>query len=456
MSNIAHHDYRKLKFGLSINGIGGHMSYWRHPQAPSDASVNIEYYKKQAQLAEKGKFDFVFVADGLYINETSIPQFLNRFEPLTLLSTLAGATERIGLAGTVSTSYSEPFTIARQFASLDQLSGGRAAWNVVTSPLEKSALNYNKTIEEHPDHTKRYRIAAEYVEVVRGLWDSWEDDAFIRNKETGQFFDPEKLHTLHHKGEFFSVQGPLNIGRSRQGQPVVFQAGSSDSGRNLAAQTADAIFTDQRTLQEAQAFYADIKKRAKQYDRNGEELLVLPGAVFIIGETPEDAQQKYEESLQLISIENAISYLGRFFDHHDFWQYGLDEPFPELGDLGKNSFQSTTDRIKLEAKAGGLTLRQVALRSVAPTPHFLGTALQIADGIQEWFDQKGADGFILIPGVYDSLPAFVEQVVPILQERGLFREEYESDTFRGNLGLSYPENRYTSQRALEARSIKHE
>jgi len=436
---------RKIKFGAIIHGVGGNMAAWRHPKAIADASVNFDFYKQQAQKAEEGKFDLVFIADGLYINEKSIPHFLNRFEPITILSALAAVTSRIGLVGTLSTSYSEPFTVARQFASLDHISHGRAGWNVVTSPLEGSALNFSKTIEEHPDHPKRYRIATEYLQVTKGLWDSWEDDAFVCDKETGVFFDPKKLHRLDHKGEFFSVQGPLNIGRSKQGQPVIFQAGSSDDGKNLAAKEADAIFTGHPTLADAQQFYQDVKKRAVSFGRSPEDIVILPGIGPIIGQTHEEAERKYQEIVDLMSIDKALDYLGRFYDHHDFTQYPLDEPFPDLGDLGKNSFRSTTDRIKKEAQEEGLTLRQVALRAATPKTQFIGTPEHVADLIQEWFEQKGADGFIISSAVPNGLNDFVDHVVPILQERGVYREEYEADTLRGNLGLKFPVNRYAKQ-----------
>lgn len=339
---------RKLKFGALIHGVGGNIAGWRHPEVQTDASVSLDFYKEQALKAEEGKFDLVFIADGLYINEKSIPHFLNRFEPLTILSALAAVTSHIGLIGTVSTSYSEPFTIARQFASLDQISGGRAGWNVVTTPLESTALNFNKTIEEHPNHPKRYRIASEYLQVVKGLWDSWEDDAFVRDKESGVFFDPTKLHPLNHKGEFFSVQGPLNIGRSKQGHPIIFQAGSSEAGINLAAKEADAIFTGQPTLEEAQKFYQDVKSRAKALGRNPDDLVILPGFSPIIGATEEEAELKYQEIANLVSIDKALDYLGRYFDHHDFSQYELDAPFPELGEVGKTV--SKAPRIELRWK----------------------------------------------------------------------------------------------------------
>jgi len=433
---------RKLKLGAIIHGVGGNIAGWRHPDAIADASVNFPFYKQQAQKAEAGKFDLAFIADGLYINEKSIPHFLNRFEPLTILSALAAVTSRLGLVGTVSTSYSEPFTLARQFASLDHISQGRAGWNVVTSPLEGSALNFSKTIAEHPDHAKRYRIAAEYLEVAKGLWDSWEDDSFIREKASGVFFDPAKLHRLDHQGEFFSVQGPLNIGRSRQGRPIVFQAGSSEAGKNLGAREADAIFTGHPTMESAKRFYQDVKSRAAAFGRNPEEIVILPGISPIIGLTEEEAERQYQELYHLVSPQAALDYLGRYFEHHDFSQYPLDEPFPDLGDLGKNSFQSTTDRIKREAKEHNLTLRQVALREATPRTAFIGTPQKIADLIQEWFEERGADGFIVGSSVPNSLNDFVDQVVPLLQERGLFRTEYEADTLRGNLGLPFPENRY--------------
>lgn len=435
---------RSLKLGAIIHGVGGGTSGWRHPDLLSDASVNIGFYKQQAQKAEEGKFDLVFIADGLYITEKSIPHFLNRFEPITILSALATVTEKIGLVGTLSTSYSEPFTVSRQFSSIDHISGGRAGWNVVTSPLEGSALNFGG--KDHPEHSKRYRIAEEYLEVAKGLWDSWEDDAFTRNKETGEFFDPEKLHRLNHKGEFFAVQGPLNIGRSKQGQPVIFQAGSSESGRTLAAKTADAVFTGHETLKEAQEFYRDVKERVAQQGRNPEHTLIFPGIGPIIGRTQEEAEEKYQQIVSLVTIENALDYLGRFFEHHDFSQYDLDAQFPDVGDLGSNSFRSGTDRIKKRAKELNLTLREVALQAATPRNAFIGTPEYVADQVQQWFEEEGADGFIIAASHPGSLDDFVDLVVPILQERGLYRTEYEADTLRGNLGIPVPENRYSAAR----------
>ncbi|KOP67308.1 monooxygenase [Bacillus sp. FJAT-18019] len=431
---------KQLKLGALIHGVGGNAAAWRHPEVPVNASVSLSFYKEQALTAEAGKFDLVFIADGLYINEKSIPHFLNRFEPITILSAIAAVTSKIGLVGTVSSSYSEPFTIARQFGSIDHISGGRAGWNVVTSPLEGSAKNYSKSA--HPPHEERYKIAEEHLEVVRGLWDSWEDDAFVRNKETGVFFDRDKLHRLNHKGHYFSVEGPLNIARSKQGHPVIFQAGSSESGKNLAAKGADAVFAGENNIEEARLFYKDVKDRAVAAGRTRDDIVILPGINPIIGRTQEEAELKYEELASLIHIDVALEYLGRFFDHHDFSQYPLDEPFPELGEIGSNSFRGNTDKIKKNAREKGLTLRQVALQSAAPRSDFVGSPETIADLIQAWYEAEAADGFIIHAPIPSVLKDFVELVVPILQERGIYRTEYEADTLRGNLGLSIPENRY--------------
>ncbi|NQX61648.1 LLM class flavin-dependent oxidoreductase [Paenibacillus qinlingensis] len=439
---------KKIKLGAMIHGVGGGWEDWKHPEAITDASTNFQFYKHQAQTAEAGKFDFAFIADSVHITEKSSPHYLNRFEPLTILSALAAVTKRIGLVATVTVSYSEPFTVARQFASLDLISKGRAGWNVVTSWLSGSANNYSK--DEHPPHEKRYRIAQEHVDVVKGLWDSWEDDAFTRNKETGQFFDPEKLHTLNHKGEFFSVQGPLNIARSKQGQPVIFQAGTSEDGRNFASKNADAIFVGHENIDEAKAYYADIKRRAVSFGRNADDVSILPGIRPIIGRTEEEAERKYLETVNLVSIDKAIIALGRPFNDFDFSVYPLDEPFPDLGDLGANSQQGGSAKIKRLAKEHNLTLRQVALRFATPKGNFVGTPEKIADTIQQWVEEGASDGFIIGVGIPGALQDFVELVVPILQERGLYRTEYEHDTLRGHLGLEVPVNRNSKAKVLNS------
>lgn len=436
-------EQRQLRLGTILHGASGNMSAWRHPAARADASINLDFVKETARKAEAGKFDFLFVADGLYINEKSIPHFLNRFEPLTVLSALASVTEHLGLVGTLSTSYSEPFTTARQFASLDHLSGGRAGWNVVTSPLEGSAKNFSR--DRHPDHALRYQIADEYLQVVKGLWDSWEEDAFVRDKASGQFFDPAKLHAIDHRGDFFQVSGPLNIGRTPQGRPIIFQAGASDDGKKLAAAHADAIFTHQDTLEEAQAFYRDVKQQRAAGGREESDLHIFQGVSVIVGDDEEDAERQYQTTAALVSIENALNYLGRYFEHHDFSQYPLDAPFPELGELGQNSFRSTTDAIKRDAKARNLTLRQAALEAASPRPRFSGSPEQVADGLQRWFDNRAADGFIIQGGTPESFTHFVDRVVPLLQDRGLFRRDYPGRTLRESLGLALPVNQFTQQ-----------
>lgn len=431
---------KQLKLGTMIHGVGEKFTDWRHPSIPSDASVNFNFYKEQAQVSEKGKFDFVFIADALYINEKSNPHYLNRFEPLTVLSGLAAVTEKIGLVGTLSTTYSEPFTAARQFASLDMMSGGRAGWNAVTSGLEKAALNFSKKVDDHPKHDERYKIAGEFVEVMQGLWRSWEEDAFIRNKKSGQFFDPSKLHSLNFEGDYFSVAGPLNIARSQQGEPVIFQAGASESGKAFSALTSDVVFAIMPTIEEAKSYYQDIKRRAVVNGRTEDELVVVQGISPIIGDTEEEAGQKYEELARLVTIDQALAFLGRHFEHHDFSQYPLDEPFPDLGTLGENSFKSDTDRIKKVAKEQNLTLREVALMEATPKTPFLGTAEQVANLVQKWYEEEAVDGFMIIANLPSELQLFVEQVVPILQRRGIFRMEYEGDTLRDHLQLPYVNN----------------
>ncbi len=452
-------DGRKMRLGFFLAGTGSNMASWRHPTAVTDAAINLDYYRDLTRRAEEAKLDFAFFGDGLYISEKSHPNFLNRFEPLTLLAALAMETTHIGLAATLSTTYSDPFTVARQFMSIDHISGGRAGWNVVTSPLEGSAANYAKSWDgtagdlnlEHPAHDLRYRMASEYIGVAKGLWDSWEDDAFIRDQPSGQFIDQDKMHQLNHVGEFFSVQGPLNISRSPQGRPVLIQAGSSEAGRGFAASIADAVFTGQATRADLEAFSADVKGRAKAAGRNPAEVLILPGCSPIVGSTPEEAEGKYLEIAGLVDIEQALNYMGRFFNDLDFTQYDLDAPFPELGDYGRNGWESSTDSIKKTAREKELTLREMALQVTTGRHAFIGTPELVADTMQDWFESGACDGFMLSGSVLpQGFNDFVDQVLPILKERGLFRTEYESDTLRGNLGLSKPENMYAAARRVEA------
>lgn len=431
---------KRFPLGLMLHGAGGNMNAWRHPAGPADASVNLPFYVEQTRRAEAAGFAFVFVADGLYINEKSIPHFLNRFEPLTILSALAMTTRRIGLAGTVSTSYSDPFTVARQFASLDLISGGRAGWNVVTTPLEGSGRNYGRP---HPDHALRYEIADEYLAVTQGLWDSWDDDAFPRDRDTGIFFDREKLHRLDHKGRFFQVEGPLNIQRSPQGQPVIFQAGSSEDGVKLAGKYADAVFTHSPSLDETRTFLRQVKASAVAQGRGSDDVKVLPGIHPVIGATRAEAERKYETIRDLVSLDDALAYLGRYFDHHDFTRYDPDAPFPELGDIGANSFRSTTDRIKRHARETGQTLRAAALAAATPRPNFLGSGEDVANELIRWVDEGAADGFIVgFPVSSEGLADFERHVIPVLEARGAYDRALSDTTLRGNLGLPRKGSRY--------------
>ncbi|WP_043619668.1 LLM class flavin-dependent oxidoreductase [Ensifer sp. ZNC0028] len=431
---------KNVTFGIMLQGPGGHMNAWKHPSGPADASVNFSFFVDTARKAEAAGIAFAFVADGLYINEQSIPHFLNRFEPLTILSALAASTSKIGLVGTVSTSYSDPFTVARQFASLDLISGGRAGWNAVTSPLEGSGRNYGR---EHPEHELRYEIADEYLDAIKGLWDSWDDDAFVRDRATGVYADKTKLRRLNHKGRFFRIEGPLNIERSRQGQPVVFQAGASDSGVRLAGKHADAVFTNGGPIEDAKIFYKQVKQSAVAQGRRAGEVGIFPGIGPIVGATAEEAEAKYRAIRDLVTIEEALLYLGRFFDHHDFSAYPLDAPFPDIGDIGKNSFRATTDRIKKTARETGATLREIALDAATPRTAFIGTAEHIADEIIRWIEEDAADGFILgFPVIAEGLADFAAHVLPILEGKGYFKRDLEGETLRDHLGLPYRESRY--------------
>lgn len=431
----------RIPFGLMLHGPGGHMNAWKHPSGPADASVNFQFLLDQTLKAEAAGIAFAFVADGLYINEQSIPHFLNRFEPIALLSALAATTSKIGLVGTLSTSYSDPFTVARQFGSIDLLSNGRAGWNAVTSPLEGSARNYGRA--QHPDHALRYEIAAEHIDIVKGLWDSWDDDAFTRDRATGQFADFEKLHRLNYKGKFHSTEGPLNIQRSPQGQTVLFQAGGSPAGIELAGRHADAVFANSTNIEENRTLTQKLKQSAVAHGRGADAIKVLPGIGVIVGSTEEEVEHKYQEIAGLVNVKEALNYLGRFFDHHDFSQYDLDAPFPELGDIGRNNFQSGTDRIKSRARERGQTLREVALEQTTPRSDFQGTPEQIADKIIEWVDAGAADGFVLgFPVSAQGWKDFDEHVLPILEKRGRHSREQIGSTLRDHLSLPFRESRY--------------
>ncbi len=438
---------RQLRLGAILQGVGMTQDGWKQPNVPSNASIDIDWYREGARAAEAAKFDFIFIVDSPYITPDSAPHFLNRLEPLTLLSAVAGVTSRIGLVATLTTSYNEPFNVARAFASLDLISDGRAGWNVVTTGLEGAAGNYGR--EQHFAHDVRYRRAKEHLAVVRALWDSYEDDAFTRDKSNANFLDKSKQHALNHRGEFFSVAGPLNISRSKQGHPVIFQAGGSEDGRELAATSADAIFTGHETFEEAQEFYRDIKTRAVAAGRRPEEILIFPGIGVTIAASDEEARAIQAERNSRVDLKKALAQLGRPFNYHDFTQYPLDEQFPDLGDLGANGYRSAAERVKRVARDEKLTVRQAALRFATRQSPFVGSPTTVANELERWFAEGAADGFNIGVGEPTELEKFSAEVVPVLQARGLFRREYEHETLRENLGLAIPTNRYSVARAAE-------
>ena len=439
---------RQLKLGAVLVGVGNDQFGWRDPEVPGDASVDIGWFIENARLAEASKFDFVFLVDSPFITPDTTPHFLNRLEPLTLLSALAVSTSKIGLIATLTSSYWEPYNVARLFASLDNISKGRAGWNVVTTGLEGAARNYGR--EEHFDHAVRYRRAHEFVEVVRGLWDSYEDDAFPRNKETGVFLDKPKQHALNHKGEFFSVAGPLALSRSKQGQPVLFQAGISTDGRDLGAHIADGLFAGVDNFDDAQEYYADVKARAAALGRDPDLIYVTPGLNPIIAETDEAAQALVENRTQKLDIDKLVVALGRPFGYHDFSQYPLDGPFPDVSHLSLNSYKGHAERILKRVRDNNFTVREAALSLAERRQSFVGSPKSVADEIERWFVERTADGFNLHISRPSEFKKFREQVVPLLQQRGLFKTEYFADTLRGHLGLPVPENRWSATQKTQA------
>jgi FMN-dependent oxidoreductase (nitrilotriacetate monooxygenase family) len=438
---------RTLKLGAVLLGVGGPGQHrtWLDPEIPADASVDVDWYIARAQEAEAAKFDLVFIVDSQFITPDSPNHYLSRLEPLTLLSAIAVHTRHIGLVGTATTSYNSPFNLARRFASLDHISRGRAGWNVVTSGDAGTAGNYSR--DEHFDYATRYGRALEHVEVSRALWDSYEADALPRDKEAGVFLDPTRLHAADHKGEHFSVVGPLNLERSPQGHPVIFQAGDSEEGRDLGASVADAIFTHSVTLEQAQAFRTELRERAAAKGRNPDHVLIVPGIFPVIAETDDLARAKQDAILGSKSFDRALKELGRPFGWHDFTQYDLDAPFPDVARAGERSFRTQANAITKLARDEGLTLRQVVERfSQSFTSPFVGSPETVADAIQHWFENGGFDGINISVNAPSEFALFTDQVLPILRQRGVVRSEYESTTLRGNLGLPEPENRHTLAR----------
>jgi alkanesulfonate monooxygenase len=435
---------KQLHLGAFMRPVGIHTAWWRVPGAYADANFNLKHLVRFIQTLERARFDAFFMADHLAVLNMPIAALrrsatATSFEPLTLLSALAMVTERIGLVATASTTFDEPYHIARRFASLDHLSGGRAGWNIVTTSNPDAALNFGRT--EHVEHDERYRRAREFFSVVTGLWDSWADDAWLRDQASGIFFDPDKLHILGHKGEHLSVRGPLNIARPVQGWPVIVQAGASEAGRQLAAETAEVIFGSSRTIEDGRSFYKDVKARMRALGRSPDQLKVLPGALVIVGRTSAEAREKKALLDSLVHPDSGVPNLSIRLGV-DASGFELDAPLPEIPQT--NASQSGRDALVALARREHLTVRQLAqIVGGHGGLQMVGTAAEIADTMQAWLETEASDGFnVMFPTVPAGLDDFVELVIPELQRRGIFRREYAGTTLREHLGLARPENRF--------------
>ena len=437
---------RQLRFGAFMRPVSIHTAAWRYPGAFPDANFNFAHYKRFVQTLERGRFDAFFMADHLAVmnmpmNALKRSATVTSFDPLTLLPALAVVTERLGLIATASTTYNEPYHVARKFASLDHISNGRAGWNVVTSANPREAMNFGR--EEHLEHGERYHRAREFFDVVTGLWDSWADDAFIRDVETGIYFDPEKMHVLNHKGPELSVRGPLNVARPIQGWPVIVQAGASEAGRQLAAETAEVIFGSSNNLGDAQRFYADVKGRMPALGRSREHLKILPGAFVVIGDTAAEAREKKKRLDSLVHPDSGIATLSVQLG---FNASGLDLDGPLPDTLPEsNASKSAQQKLIDMARRDNMTVRQLAqyVGGSFGVLEMIGTPAMIADEMEEWLMTEACDGFnVMFPYLPGGLDDFVDRVVPELQRRELFRREYEGTTLRENLGLPRPKNRF--------------
>jgi FMN-dependent oxidoreductase (nitrilotriacetate monooxygenase family) len=439
---------RKMNLGLFMVQSGIHVASWLDPSTPLNASSDLGHYIRMTQTAERGKFDFVFEADTPAIptdNMTAWSRsafFLTKFEPMTLIAVLSTVTKRIGLGATMSTSFNEPYNIARFFASLDLISGGRGGWNVVTTASDYAARNFG--MPKLPSHDERYERAREFVAVVKALWDTYDGDAFIRDRKSALYIDPEKFHVLKHQGKYFSVQGALASERSPQGQPVIFQAGVSDAGRELAAETADAVFGSADTLAKAQALYKDIKGRMAKHGRAPEELKLLPGLSLLLADSQQEAEDKYQTLQELIHPDVMRQFLGEDLEI-DLTNTGLDQPLtedmlPSKGNAHEAYFNYLSNIIRTQKP----TLRQLYFMwSARGRNTFRGTPAQAADLMEQFFVERGADGFMVsFQMMGNDVDNFVRTVIPLLQQRELFRTDYEGTTLRQHLGLEHPSSMY--------------
>ena len=438
---------RQIRLGLSMRYLGYHDAAWRHPDVPAGGASDYHHFLRCAQAAERGLFDMVFFADGIGVRANDDPAgslaHSNRnveLEPLTLLSALAPMTRHIGLVCTASTTYNEPYHIARKFASLDHISGGRAGWNIVTSWSEQEAWNFSR--EKHLDYDTRYDRAREFVDVVTGLWDSWEPDAFVHDKATGQFYDPAKLHVLNHKGKHFQVRGPLSVKPTPQGRPLLVQAGGNEMGQEIAAANADVVYSSINSFEGAQAYYASVKGRMAKYGRDPDQVRIMPALIPVIGRTEAEAQAKLDELQSL--IDPLVGQARLYGLMGDLSAYDFDGPVPEpTGAKARSMAYSWYERAKLE----GWSIRQMyGQYAVGEGYRVIGTPGQVADMMEHWLDNGAADGFNITPTHLPyGIDAFVEYVVPELQRRGRFRTQYEGATLRENLGLPaymHPQHRH--------------
>lgn len=430
---------RTLHLNAFVMGVGHHEAAWRHPRTAENHVLDVAHFVRLGQIAERGKLDSIFFADNLAIGPNIRRNSLSIFEPITLLSAIAGGTSRVGLIATASTGYNHPYSLARAFASLEHISGGRAGWNIVTSGNSLEAANFG--LDSTPEHAGRYRRAQEFVDVVTKLWDSWDDDALVLDVPNAVFAEPDRVRTIDHVGEHFSVRGPLNSPRSPQGHPVLVQAGSSEDGKDLAARYAEVVFTAQRTIPEGQSFYSDLKGRLAKYGRGPDDLQILPGIVPFIGSTEAEALALEREFTDLISPDYALGQLSAFFDV-DLTGLSLDAKLPELPPESEiEGHKSRSTLVRQLAASGDLTIRELIGRLGGGRGHrsIAGTPEQIADDLIAWVDAGAADGFnIMPPYLPGGLDDFVDHVVPILQARGRFRTEYTEKTLRGHYGLDVP------------------
>ncbi|HWB52259.1 MAG TPA: LLM class flavin-dependent oxidoreductase [Stellaceae bacterium] len=436
---------KQLRLGAFMRPVGIHTGWWRYPGAYPDANFNLQHLIRFAQKLEEGRFDAWFMADHLAVLNMPMAALMRSatvtsFDPLTLLPALAMFTRHLGLVATASTTFEPAYTIARRFASLDHISGGRAGWNLVTTSNPDAALNFGLT--EHMEHDERYRRAREFYDVVTGLWDSWAEDAFVRDVDNGIYFDPARMHVLDHKGEFLSVRGPLNIARPIQGWPVIVQAGASEAGRQLAAETAEMIFSPGGGgIAGGREYYADVKRRAARLGRDPDHIKILPGCLVVVGDTEEEAKAKRALLDSRVHPDSGIASLSIALGC-DAAQFDLDAPLPDIPE--SNASKSGRERVIARARRDNLTVRQLAqIAGAYGGLAMVGTPAQVADQMEEWLYSEACDGFnIMFPWVPGGLDEFVDRVVPELQRRGLFRREYEGQTLRENLGLPRPENRF--------------